>query len=219
MFQNVFISLSHWSQCGGHCFLLTCFLPFSFLLTHSVPWPHSSRITSLGNLWDSYCPFLGLFTLDGTGEGSSLLHWHPLRKRLQCAWLQESSWRLENQVTTWVLEGRPSVHQVLKLVSAGASQEGPMNGPWTRSRGPTNTCCALWVSVGFPLERNPTDYRIPPRWALLNILQTFLSEVAAVVLNFQLLYFLKIFIPILLKCPLISWAFSIFTHSPWKCNF
>lgn len=117
MFQNVFISLSHWSQCGGHCFLLTCFLPFSFLLTHSVPWPHSSRITSLGNLWDSYCPFLGLFTLDGTGEGSSLLHWHPLRKRLQCAWLQESSWRLENQVTTWVLEGRPSVHQVLKLVS------------------------------------------------------------------------------------------------------
>lgn len=139
MFQNVFISLSHWSQCGGYCFLLTCFLPFSFLLTHSVPWPHSSHITSLGNLWDSYCPFLGLFTLDGTEEGSSLLHWHPLRKRLQCTWLQESSWRLENQVTTWALEGRPSVHRVLKLVlcwsitgrSHELAHEPEAEVPWT----------------------------------------------------------------------------------------
>lgn len=183
------ISLSHWCQCAGYHFLLNCFLPFSFLLTHSVLWPHSSHITSLGKLWDSYYPFLGLFTLDGTEEGSSLLHWHPLRKRLQCAWFQESPWRLENQVTTWGLEGRPSVHRVLKLVSLlEHHRKVPRTGPRTRSRGPMNTCWASRVSAGFlssPLERNPTDYRIPPRWSLLNILRTFLSEVVAVVLNYK----------------------------------
>lgn len=65
---------------------------------------------------------------------------------------------------------------------AGASQEGPTNWPTNpKQRSHEHLLCFMsvsWLSfgkkVGFPLERNPTDYRIPPRWTLLNILQTFL---------------------------------------------
>lgn len=53
MFENVFISLLHWSQCHSYCFLMTSFLPSSFLLTTSVLWSHSGHATSLGYLWDS----------------------------------------------------------------------------------------------------------------------------------------------------------------------